>query len=151
MTAFVTAGAGFLLAVLWFDLIFDTQVRPHAPEVLLPEEALASIAAYYRRATTEARPMNLLVGAVMVATVAALVAQLLNDEVDDWVAVFSLVPAAGAIGIAGFNTVPNARRLGSRRDPLAVQSGLARAIYRDHLVCIALIAGVLAIQLGFAT
>jgi hypothetical protein len=26
MTEFVTAGAGFLLAVLWFDLIFDVQV-----------------------------------------------------------------------------------------------------------------------------
>ena len=29
VSAFVTAGAGFLLAVLWFDLMFDVQVlRP---------------------------------------------------------------------------------------------------------------------------
>jgi hypothetical protein len=151
VTAFVCAGAGFLLAVLWFDLIFDSQVRHHAVDPDLPEEVVASIAAYYRRATTDARPMNFLVAAVMVATLAALLAQLAGDEVDDWVAVFSLVPAATAIGIAGVSTVPNARRLSSRRDPLAVQSGLARAIYRDHLVCLALIAGVLAIQLGFAT
>jgi hypothetical protein len=27
--AFVTAGAGFLLAVLWFDLMFDVQALPH--------------------------------------------------------------------------------------------------------------------------
>ncbi len=151
MTAFVTAGAGFLLAVLWFDLIFDSQVRRHRADPHLPEEVLASIAAYYRRATTDARPMNLLVAAVMVATLAALLAQLAGDEVDDWVAVFSLVPTATAIGIAGASTVPNARRLGARRDPLAVQSGLARAIYRDHLVCIALIACVLVIELGFGT
>ena len=26
MNAFVAAGAGFLLAVLWFDLMFDVQV-----------------------------------------------------------------------------------------------------------------------------
>jgi hypothetical protein len=117
----------------------------------VPEDALAPIAAYYRRATTEAHPMNLLVAAVMVGTLAALIAQLAGDGVDDWVAVFSLVLAATAIGIAGISTVPNARRLGVRRDPLAVQSGLARAIYRDHLVCLALIAGVLIIELGFGT
>jgi hypothetical protein len=151
VTAFVTAGAGFLLAVLWFDLIFDSQVRRHAADQYLSEEVLASIAAYYRRATTEAHPMNLLVAATMVGTLAALIAQLAGDGVDDWVAVFSLVLAAGAIGIAAVSTVPNARRLGARRDPLAVQSGLARAIYRDHVVCLALIAGVLLIELGFGT
>jgi hypothetical protein len=151
VTAFVTAGAGFLLAVLWFDLIFDSQVRRHAGDQYLPEAALASIAAYYRRATTEAHPMNLLVAAVMAGTLAALVAQLAGDGVDDWVAMFSLVLAAGAIGIAGISTVPNARRLGARRDPLAVQSGLARAIYRDHVVCLVLIVAVLAIELGFGT
>jgi hypothetical protein len=151
MTAFVTAGAGFLAAVLWFDLIFDTQVRPHAAEPHVPEVVLAPIAAYYRRATTEAHPMNLLVAAVMAGTLAALIAQLAGDGVDDWVAVFSLVLAATAIGIAAISTVPNARRLGARRDPSAVQSGLARAIYRDHLVCLALIACVLIIELGWGT
>jgi hypothetical protein len=29
VTPFVTAGAGFLLAVLWFDLMFDVQVLAH--------------------------------------------------------------------------------------------------------------------------
>ena len=29
MTPFVTAGAGFLLAVLWFDLMFDVQALFH--------------------------------------------------------------------------------------------------------------------------
>ena len=151
VTAFVTAGAGFLLAVLWFDLIFDAQVRRHATDQYLPGDVLASIAAYYRRATTEAHPMNLLVAAVMFGTLAALIAQLAGDEVDDWVAAFSLVLAAGAIGIAGVSTVPSARRLGARRDPIAAQSGLARAIYRDHVVCLALITGVLVIELGFGT
>jgi hypothetical protein len=151
MTAFVTAGAGFLAAVLWFDLIFDTQVRRHAADRHLSEDALISIAGYYRRATTEARPMNLLVVAVMVGTLLALIAQLFGEEVDDWVAFFSLVLAAGGIGIAGVSTLPNARRLGEWRDPLAVQTELARAIYRDHVVCLALIAGVLVIELGFGT
>jgi hypothetical protein len=151
VTALVTAGAGFLLAVLWFDLIFDVQVRSQPADRDLPEEVLASIAGYYRRATTEARPMDLLIVAVMAATLAALVAQLIRGDVDAWVGVASLALALAAIGLAGIRAVPDARRLGARRDAAIVQSDLARSIYRDHLVCLALITAVLAIELVFAT
>ena len=34
MSAFVSAGAGFLLAVLWFDLMFDVQARGPRDHVL---------------------------------------------------------------------------------------------------------------------
>ena len=48
------AGAGFLLAVLWFDLMFDVQAC--AGRAASCEEAvLALIAGYYRRVTTTAR------------------------------------------------------------------------------------------------
>jgi hypothetical protein len=57
VTPFVTAGAGFLLAVLWFDLMFDVQVLRAAPGAL-PEPVLASIAGYYARVTTAARPIT---------------------------------------------------------------------------------------------
>jgi hypothetical protein len=56
----VAAGAGFLLAVLWFDLMFDVQVLGQGGPVLA-EERLSSIAAYYARVTTAARPMNRLI------------------------------------------------------------------------------------------
>jgi hypothetical protein len=58
--------------------------------------------------------------------------------------------AGAAIGIAAVHTVSAAVRLGARGDPPAVQSRLARSIFRDHLVSFAAIAGVLVIQLGFA-
>ena len=67
MHTFAAAGAGFLLAVLWFDLMFDVQTRKHTGEVL-PPEVLTSISAYYRRVTTEAYPMNRLVALVMLLT-----------------------------------------------------------------------------------
>ena len=70
VSAFVTAGAGFLLAVVWFDLMFDVQVIG-TRERELPEPVLASIAGYYRRVTTAARPMNRLVAAVMLALAVA--------------------------------------------------------------------------------
>jgi hypothetical protein len=47
MTPFVTAGAGFLPAVRWFDLMFDVQALPHRGREL-PEPTPASIAGYYR-------------------------------------------------------------------------------------------------------
>src|SRR5437762_2349871 len=71
MARFVTAGAGFLLAVLWFDLMYDVQVIGHR-EGSLPESVLESIGRYYRRVTTDARPMNRLVALSMLATLTAL-------------------------------------------------------------------------------
>jgi hypothetical protein len=150
VTAFVTAGAGFLLAVLWFDLMFDVQVLRHrGPD--LPEDALASIGAYYRRVTTEARPMNLLVTAVMLATLTAIVFEIARADEPAWVGWASLGLAGGAIGLAASHTFPSARRLGAGRDPSDVQSRIARSICRDHLVCVAAIGSLIAIQLGFAT
>ena len=146
MTAFVTAGAGFLLAVLWFDLMFDVQVLRNPAR----RGALDSVSAYYRRVTTTARPMNLLVGAVMAGTLAALVAQVVGDETPDWAAWASLALAGTAIGLAAVHTFPAARRVGAGTDPDDVQSALARSIGRDHLLCIAAISAVLVIQLAFA-
>ena len=71
-TALLTACSGFLFAVLWMDLMFDAQVRAERnPKGELPEPALASIAGYYRRAVTEARPMSRLVAGVMVVLLGA--------------------------------------------------------------------------------
>jgi hypothetical protein len=147
--AFVAAGAGFLLAVLWFDLMFDVQALRH-PEGDLPESVLASISNYYARVTTAARPMNRLIAAVMLATIAAIIVQIAEGDAPTWVGWTSLALAGGAIALAAVRTVPNAVRLGTRADPPAVQSRLARSILREHVVCLAAIAAVLAIQLATA-
>ena len=149
MTAFVTAGAGFLLAVLWMDLMFDVQaLRQRAGH--LPESVLASISAYYARVTTDARPMNRLIAAVMLATLVAVIVEIADGDAPVWAGWTSLALAGAAIGLAAVRTVPSAVRLGTRADPPAVQSRLARSILRDHLVSFATIAGVLAIQLAAA-
>jgi hypothetical protein len=149
VTAFVTAGAGFLLAVLWFDLMFDVQALRHR-DGDLPEEVLSSTAGYYRRVTTAARPMNRLIAAVMVGTIVAIVVQLVQGDAPRWAAVVSLVLTAAAISVAAVHTVPSAVRLGTRSDAIAGQSRLARSILRDHLLCITAVAVVLLLQLAFA-
>ena len=147
--ATATAGAGFLLAVLWFDLMFDVQtLRQRAGE--LPEEVLASIAAYYRRVTTGARPMNRLVMVAMVTTLGAIVAEIAGDDVSGVPAWSSLVLTVAPVSLAAIHTFPAAVRRGSRRDDVAGQSRLARSICRDHMLCLAAIASVLGLQLGFA-
>jgi hypothetical protein len=146
VNAFVSAGAGFLLAVLWFDLMFDVQVIGRRAEVL-PEPVLASLAGYYARVTTAARPMNRLVAAVMLATLAAIVVEIARGGAHVWARWASLALAAVPIALAGAHTVPGAVRLGARRDGPAGQSALARSICRDHLFCAAAIAALLAVQL----
>jgi hypothetical protein len=150
MEAFVVAGAGFLLAVLWFDLMHDVQVRGHDPSADLPEPVLASIAGYYARVTTAARPMNRLISLTMVATLVAVVVELAEGLEPAWLPWSSLVLVIVPIGLAGRRTVPCAVRLGRREDDGAGQSRLARTVYGDHRFCLACIAAVLVLQLGSA-
>ena len=147
MTPFVTGGAGFLLSVLWFDLMFDVQVLGHRGDV--PEEVVASIAAYYRRVTTEARPMNRLVGAAMLGTLAAIATQLARGEAPGWVGWASLLLAGAPIVLAAVHTVPAAVRLGAGAGEERLRIDTARAICRDQLLCLASIASLLVVQLGF--
>ncbi|MHB8235559.1 MAG: hypothetical protein ACYDHT_12990 [Solirubrobacteraceae bacterium] len=147
MIAFVTAGGGFLLAVLWFDLMFDVQVLRQR-DAELAESTLSSIAAYYARVTTAASPMNRLVATVMLATNAAVVVEIANEDVPVAVAWVSLALALAPVALVASRTVPNAVRLGTRTDTIARQSALARAICREHVLCFISIAALLALQLS---
>ena len=147
MTPYVTGGGGFLLAVVWFDLMFDVQVLRHR-QGDLPEPVLASIAGYYRRVTTAARPMNRLVAAVMVGTITAIVLELTSGDVAAWVAWASLAFAGGAVLLAGVRTVPQAVRLGGRTDTVERQSRLARSIFVEHVGVLASLAALLGVQLA---
>src|SRR6267154_4179791 len=115
MHTFVAAGAGFLLAVLWFDLMFDVQTRKHGDNPL-PAEVLASISAYYRRVTTEAYPMNRLVALVKVLTLAAICAEIVQGVDPWWIGWGSIALAGSGFVPTMIRTVPNARRLGSGKD-----------------------------------
>jgi hypothetical protein len=147
VSAFVTAGAGFLLAVLWFDLMFDVQVLGQDTRVL-PERRLSSIAAYYARVTTQARPMNRLIAAVMLATLAAVVVEIADGGVPSLVAWVSLALTATPLALVAARTVPAAVRLGLRGDTLQRQSDLAREIFAEHVFCFASIAALIALQLS---
>ncbi len=147
VNALVAAGAGFLLAVLWFDLMFDVQAL-RASDGELPEVVLASIAGYYRRVTTTARPMNRLIALVMLVTLTGIVVEIARGDVPAWVAWISLALALAPITLAATRTVPRAARLGAREDTAARQSALARSVGREHLLCLGSIAALLVLQVA---
>ena len=132
--------------MLWFDLMFDIQARGQTSGELAPATR-SSIAAYYARVTTAARPMNRLISVAMLITIVALVGELIRDELPTWRAVLSLVLAVAAIGLAGARTVRNAVRLGQQTDDASTQSELVRMILRDHVLCMTAIGAVLLLQL----
>lgn len=146
----ITAATGFLIAVLWFDLMFDVQVWRHRRTPEVPEDVLASIAAYYRRVTTTASPMGRLVGLTMVVLLGALFVQAISGDEPLWVSVVSIPAATAGIGLAAARIFGQARRLGARTDPPAVQSELARGVFRAHIVCLAAMVTLLAVQLAGA-
>ncbi len=148
MHTFAAAGAAFLICVLWFDLMFDVQVRGHDHgSDSVPASALASISGYYRRVTREAWPMNRLIAVVMLLTLLVIVIEIVFGSYHWWIGWISLVAAVTAIGLARVRTIPNASRLGKASDSPEEQSRLARAIYKDHLYCLAAMALVLGLQL----
>ena len=143
--ALVGAG-GFLLAVLWFDLMFDVQVVGLSA-TSMPEEVLASIAAYYHRVTTTADPMGKVVGLVMIFTVVGAALQLRNRAVPRFVRYGALIACALPVALAILWIVPDAVRLGLRADSIDVQARLAHSILWGHVVCLTSILAFCAIQI----
>lgn len=142
------ACGGFLIAVLWMDLIFDSQVLRHRAADELPEAVLASIAGYYRRATTTSRPMSYLIAMVMVVLLGALGFRAIRGDDPGWLLVLSAVLAGAPILLALTRTVPNAVALGTRTGTPAEQSRLARAICRDHVLCLTFVSAFLVVWIA---
>ena len=135
MASLLAACGGFLLAVLWMDLMFDVLARQLERGPAAREAALASIAAYYRRVTTAAFPMNRLIGIVMGVLVAGAAYRALRPPTAGLGAVLALVLGAAPVALAAFRIVPAAVRLGARTDTADTQADLARAIFRGHVLC----------------
>ncbi len=147
MSLIAAACAGFLIAVLWMDLIFDSQVLRHRGADEVPEPVLASIAGYYHRATTTSRPMSYLIALVMAILLGTLLFGSFGGRHPTWLSVAALTLTGGPILLATIRTVPNAVRLGSRADGVGEQSRLARAICLDHVLCLVCMVAFLAVWL----
>src|SRR5690242_15617350 len=113
------------------DLMFDVQAWRLGADPAADAAIVASIATYYRRVTTDAFPMNRLIGVVMIVTLVAAASRVWRARRRRGLhaAVFAL--AAGPIALAVVRVFPAAVRLGSAVDTASAQATLARAILRD--------------------
>jgi len=144
--ALLFIGGGFLFAVLWFDLMFDVQVLGASPSIA----ALGSIAAYYRRVTTEAAPMGHLVATVMVTTLVAGLVDVARVRDRRPLRIVAFLLLAAPITLASVRVFPNAVTLGREAVEDTAQLALARVILRDHLLCLGSILGFLALRVRIA-
>jgi hypothetical protein len=135
MTCLLAACGGFLLAVLWMDLMFDVQVRQLDRGPSIRESALASIAGYYRRVTTAAFPMNRLIGGVMMMLVVGAAYRAFQPATAGIAASLALVFGAAPVALATLRVLPAAVRLGERAGDTATQVALARSIFYGHVLC----------------
>jgi len=142
----ITMGGGFLLAVLWFDLMFDVQVWPYWGPETLPEEVLTSIATYYTRVTTDAAPMNMFVGAIMALVFISALIRARDKQINFWTRVGTLALVGPAIAAGMEIAFPFAVQLGARTDDLITQTELANAIFVTHVACFVAIALMLVLQ-----
>lgn len=147
MTALLAAGGAFLLAVIWMDLMFDVQALRGERTAPLPDAAIASIAAYYRRVTTDARPMNQLVAIVMAITVLGALQQLVRGSGALGWRIVAVLLCIVPIALALRRVFPNAARLGTRSEPRAQEDRLAREIAWAHVACFAAMLAFVVIQL----
>ena len=146
MPRLLAACAGFLLAVLWMDLMFDVQAL--GGPAVLPDSVLHSIAAYYARATTASWPMGAAIGSVMIVAVTGALVRLVREPESRRRHALALVLVAAPVALALLRVFPNAVRLGASTDPVPVRSDLVRTILHGHLFCLASVAAFLIVQLS---
>lgn len=134
--------AGFLAAVLWFDLMWDVQVIPYL-QTGVPDDVVASISTYYRRVTTDASPMGNLVGLVMLIGITTNLVRFFRSGESLFKRSASVVLMTTPTTWALVSIVPAAVALGA-----GTANGGETAIYIfwAHVGCLAMIVSLIAVQ-----
>ena len=122
---------GFMMAVLYIDLMFDVSAAPYrrspAP---LPREVLDPITHYYGRITQN--PYLLMF--VMLTTTLCIGAQIVYEVAPRWVGYSSLFLIALSMITAALKVIPTAQRLGSARDSEVVRTRMVHGMLTPHLL-----------------
>lgn len=145
----VLVASGFLLAVLWMDLKFDSLLLPHlGDEGPASQETLDAIVAYYKRALFAERNSGFLIAFVMVVGGVACVIQATRGGLPKrWLRIVLPALYLPPPIIAITRIIPQARRLGNEAMPLAEQSAIAHEILYAHAYCLVSIALSIVMQL----
>ncbi|HUL99084.1 MAG TPA: hypothetical protein VLU24_06645 [Mycobacterium sp.] len=122
---------GFMLAVLYIDLMFDVTAVPYRrTKEPLPGEVVEPIASYYRRITQN--PYVLMF--VMLTATVCIVAEIVYDLVPRWAGYVSLALMGAAMLAGAGKVIPAAQRLASGKDADDKRTRLVHSMLPGHVV-----------------
>jgi hypothetical protein len=134
---------GFMMAVLYIDLMFDVSAAPYRRTgAALPREVLDPITHYYGRITQN--PYVLMF--VMLTTTVCIGAQILFDLAPRWVGYSSLFLMGLSMAAGTLKVIPTAQRLGAGTEPEDVRTRLVHSMLPFHLMLLTNILLLAAIQ-----
>jgi hypothetical protein len=122
---------GFMMAVLYIDLMFDVSaVQYRGTNAPLPREVLDPITHYYGRITQN--PYVLMF--VMLTTTLCIGAQIVYALAPRWVGYSSLFLMGLSMITGTLKVIPTAQRLGSAKDSEEVRTRMVHGMLPAHLV-----------------
>ncbi len=138
---------GFLLAVLWFDLMHDVAIYPYlGGEGLVASDALLTVQTYYRRVLVDSSPMSSLVALVMVLAIGVNLVRLMKSREPVWLRIGCLLLLLPPTLWALTGIVPMAKRVAEEGTDPAILSSLASQIFHAHVICLVMITGFILLQ-----
>jgi hypothetical protein len=134
---------GFMIAVLYMDLVFDISALPHRRDKgPLPAHVLDPIAMYYRYITRN--PYLLMF--VMLTTLTCIIAEIVYRVVPPWAGYSSLVLIAFAMVGGTLKVIPTAQRLATGKDSVEQQTRMVHSIFPFHIMLLISILLLAAVQ-----
>ncbi len=132
---------GFMIAILYIDLMFDVMAVPYR-RASTPPEVVGSIVTYYGRITQN--PYLLMF--VMFTAMVCIVAELWYQLVPAWVGYSSLVFMGIGMGAGAGKVIPAAQRLSSGKEPEDARAQLIRSMFPWHVILLASILSLALVQ-----
>jgi hypothetical protein len=134
---------GFMIAVLYMDLVFDLSAVPHrragGP---LSADILDPIAMYYRYITRN--PYLLMF--VMLTSVTCIGAEIAYDLVPRWAAYVSLVLMVAIMATGALKVIPTAQRLAAGKDTIDQRTRMVHSMFPFHLFLLVSVLVLAAVQ-----
>jgi hypothetical protein len=139
---------GFMMAVLYIDLMFDVSAAPYRKtNAALPKAVLDPITHYYGRITQN--PYVLMF--VMLTTTLCIGSEILYNLVPRWASYSSLFLMGLSMMTGTLKVIPTAQRLGAGTDPEDVRTRMIHSMLPFHLILMVNIIALTAIQFRVAS
>jgi hypothetical protein len=139
----IFTGIGFMIAVLYMDLFFDTMAFPYrSAKADLPREVLDVITGYYGRITKN--PWLLIF--VMLTTMTCIIWEIAYDLVPAKISYPSLFLMAAAMVLGMTRVIPAATRLALGEESAGSRTRVAHSLFPSHVILLVLVLSLALLQ-----